>query len=152
MILCSQGFGVGQIGDGSDSPASRAWIKFDGGTRSTESVTIRRDNDSIRFGGLNPTITAKTWWTIESDRPTETWDVAQVTFQYTEDDILGFEADHLTVYASDATPQSQWMELPTSVDTVRRRITVSVNRLSSFAIGSNSDLTGVFFNNGFEGF
>jgi hypothetical protein len=138
--------GIGLVGDGShiSSPSSRCWIGFNRGgaeknQASLQSVTLHRivtgAENSEKIAGEEPV--AETMWHVTTNR--EGWQSAELIFKYTESDIEHFQdmEARLSLYRSES-PQGPWVELESTTDVRKNRISAQTQALGYFAIKPQS--------------
>lgn len=128
---------IGITGDGSNdsTPDSRAWIDFaDGDNVSLQTVTLTRNDSSI----ADLTDTANVMWEVSSDRTG--WTSAEVTFKYTNTELLGLSESSLKLFTAPET-SGPWTEVSGSTCIAERnQIKGTVSGFGFFAIQGTPNL------------
>jgi FG-GAP repeat protein len=115
------------------SPAMRSWIGFESGADdtggvSTVTATLTRSSASIE----NIQSAAAAHWEIVTDR--QAFGSAQVTFQFTDDEVDGFTEEDLRLFQAPS-PEGPWSLVPPqALHPLRNEITARVEHLGFFAI------------------
>jgi hypothetical protein len=107
------------------------------GGASLTTVTLTRSTAGI--DDLDPISgVATSVWEITTDRTG--WTSADVTFQYTDAEVAGIPGlveSALVIFQAPALT-GLWIELPTTVDTLRNEVTVTVTSFSFFAVADGN--------------